>query len=69
MLQNMYNCTDYTPNENLNKTCRDAQRCVILWEENCPYFKTNKGVNWVDKAIQPATPPVVKGENDVAQEQ
>ena len=43
MLQNMYNCIDYTPNKNLNKTCRDTQRCVILWEENCPFFKTNKG--------------------------
>jgi len=39
MIQNLYNCQDYTPNTNLNLTCRNCKRCVILYGETCYEYR------------------------------
>ena len=34
-MQKIYDCKFYTPNENLNKTCDDKKRCLLIEESNC----------------------------------
>ena len=44
MIQNIYACSKFTPNENLNKTCENTKRCIIYYDEYCNNFteKTDK---------------------------
>ena len=41
MIQNIFKCVKFTPNENLNKTCNNEKRCVIYNQELC-YNYTEK---------------------------
>lgn len=34
-IQNIYKCNKYTPNQNLNKTCKNCKRCVLYYDEYC----------------------------------
>lgn len=38
MIQSIYNCSKFTPNENLNKTCENRTRCIIYYNEYCSNF-------------------------------
>ena len=38
-IQNIYKCNKYTPNQNLNKTCKNCKRCVIYYDEYCYDYK------------------------------
>ena len=43
-MQNIYDCKLYTPNENLNKTCDNKKRCVLIEENSCyDYAKVDVG--------------------------
>lgn len=44
MIQSIYNCSKFTPNENLNKTCENKTRCIIYYNEYCSNLteKTDK---------------------------
>lgn len=39
-IQNIYNCIKFTPNDNLNLTCDNKTRCVILRGEQCYNYYT-----------------------------
>ena len=44
-MQNIYKCYNYTPNDNLNKTCENKKRCLLIsYEQYCSEFteKNNK---------------------------
>ena len=50
MIQNMFRCIHYTPDENLNKTCDGKNRCVIYYEETCYKYEGSKyGEIFLDK--------------------
>lgn len=38
-IQNIYKCKYFTPNGNMNKTCRNEKRCCIFYEVNCKEYK------------------------------
>ena len=38
-IQNLYKCENYTPDENLNKTCRGEKRCLIYYDIVCNEYK------------------------------
>ena len=39
-IQNIYNCIKFTPNDNLNLTCDNKTRCIILRGEQCYDYYT-----------------------------
>lgn len=41
MIQNIYKCVNYTPNENLNKTCDNCKRCCIYYGLICSEYEVN----------------------------
>lgn len=42
MIQNIYKCKCFTPNENLNKTCDNSKRCCIYYGLVCSEYEVNK---------------------------
>lgn len=39
-IQTPYKCNNYTPNDNMNKTCQSGSRCVLISDnDNCYQFK------------------------------
>lgn len=36
-MQNIYKCYNYTPNDNLNKTCENKKRCVLISDRDFCY--------------------------------
>ena len=42
-IQNIYKCIFYTPNGNMNKTCKDEKRCCIFYEVYCREYKEKQG--------------------------
>ena len=39
MIQDIYKCGHYTPNENLNKTCDNSKRCCIYYDLACSEYE------------------------------
>lgn len=43
-IQDIYNCIHYTPNGNMNRTCRNDKRCCIFYEVYCNEYEVkNEG--------------------------
>ena len=42
MIQDIYKCGHYTPNENLNKTCDNCKRCCIYYGLICSEYEVNR---------------------------
>lgn len=59
-IQNIYNCIHYTPNGNMNKTCRNEKRCCIFYEEYCNDYKDRITETVYAKEIQYVSPYLIR---------
>ena len=41
-MQDIYKCSNYTPNDNLNKTCNNQKRCILIEEQTCYEYNNVK---------------------------
>lgn len=41
-IQQAHKCKNYTPNFNLNLTCKKSKRCVIYYEAYCLTYEEKK---------------------------
>lgn len=39
IIQNIYKCKKYKPNDNLNKTCDNKTRCKVYYDEVCNEYE------------------------------
>lgn len=44
MYQNIFKCKHYTPNENMNKTCKNEKMCKIYYGEECKKYKEKQSL-------------------------
>lgn len=42
-MQNIYKCKNFSPNDNLNKTCNNSERCVLIEGEKCYKYEVENG--------------------------
>ena len=50
MIQNPFKCTNYTKNENMNKTCRNEKMCKIYYDLECKEFENEKHITNTNSA-------------------